>query len=224
MCLVTEPRLENLVVCFKVCEEDLKHLLRLPEAEKFGRNSRNFYVLRPRGNGGQSRRRRVNRRRKRNGSGGISFTVFPKGGSVIATGIGGEEEVRPCLETFAASAGLSSNSTRWERRVVNSTYVGEVQCSAGDFSTYRVLYGQRERIESEREISVSFRTQFFPGILIKFRGQAGSVNLFNNGRYVIVGTSDREQTLSLHQRLCVLMRDYSTTLSPETRCAWTAAT
>lgn len=217
MVRVSEPRVENLVVHFKVPENGRQRLLQTPAAENFDASRRNFYVLRL--NCREHLQSRPCRRRRRHRSkGGLAFTVFPRGGSVIATGISSFSFIDRALEEFALVT-KTGPAGEWYKKVVNSTYSGSVEpADDGDSILRKVAYLK----SADKSISISFRSHFFPGILIKWEGTRGSVNLFNNGRYVLVGLSCKEQVAALRQRLCALMTSCWTTTAPAMSCAWTA--
>ncbi len=222
MCHLPPPAVQNVVVNFRLRPSERDRLLDSAEGRELRRSGRNFYVTKVRQHTLVDDWRRGRERER----GLLSFTVFPKSGSVIATGVRRPSEVPAALAAFAARllpGGADDGPSSWRRRVVNSTYVGRITCS-NRISTHRALarYKRPGATAKESDVSVSFRSHFFPGGLIKWKGLRGSVNLFNNGRYVIVGAARQSDVRHLHRRLCALMRDSSTTLGPGTSCAWTA--
>jgi hypothetical protein len=234
MCFVSEPTLQNLVVHVRLPREESTRelLLGTPAAAASARDSRegrrrrsNFYVLRPDGGCGGERRPAKKRGVRR----GLSFTVFPKGCSVIVTGLSHPDEVVPALRRLAEIVGAPAGEiARWERRTVNSTHTGSVVCSDGRTSIREALDRLRRGAAPDDDddasaASISFRTQFFPGILLRWGDLRGSANLFDNGRYILVGTRREGETRRLYERLCALTRDNWTTLLPGTPCVWTAA-
>ena len=111
--------------------------------------------------------------------------------------------------------------------MVNSTYDGCITCNWKEGSACRALARfKKEQIKNseQRKISVSFRSQFFPGARIRWKGEKceGTVNLFNNGKYVIVGVKKEERAQILYHQLCAIMKTYWTTLNEPTSCVWTA--
>ena len=221
---ISPPDIQNLVVHFRLPKEDLPLLLRMPTARGFLKSSRNFYVHRSPSTGTTTTAAAAvtkgGERKKRKA---ISFTVFPKRGSVIATGVGKESEIVDAIKTFArdSGAGVCTPPDEWERRTVNSTYVGRIINEVG---IYRTLSAIRERIKEQNDTSISlqFRSQFFPGILIKWSGARGSVNVFDNGHYVVVGVRSDAEANILFEQLCALMRESRTTSTSEMSCARTA--
>ena len=123
----------------------------------------------------------------------------------------------------------------WRPRVVNGTYSGAVTCDGvlpeglrpegGGFPACRALAHHWRTApagdEDKRGLAVSFRTQFFPGVRLRWSGGA-TANLFNNGKYVLVGVRRRAQALEAHRRLRALMRTSWTSLGAASGCAWTA--
>jgi TATA-box binding protein (TBP) (component of TFIID and TFIIIB) len=230
MCRISEPVLQNLVLHLRVPAAELPLLLPPPPGS---RRAANFYVVRRR------RRRRegeeeeeeeegenVPRRRRR---GDTTFTVFPSSGSVIATGLRRAREAPPAVSWLAREVGCDDGGggggdgdllllQRWEGRVVNSTHIGAVECTSGVSACRAAAAGA-----DKNGARVSLRTQFFPGVLLKWSGSEGAVNLFNNGKFIIVGVRKEEQVREIHHRLCALMRECWTTFTPGTSCAWSAA-
>lgn len=224
MCRVSRPVVKNLVVHFNVGRERVSLLsstdgriheapdrlrahLRQPRrrGRRVRREATNFYVL---------------------GLAGRTYTVFPASGNVIATGIRDHSRVLPALHAFASLTGLDSSSECGRSaRVVNGTYVGRVECVLPDVSACQALQRYKSDLLQTcrpQSASVTFRSEFFPGARVKWSG-LGSVNLFNNGKYVLVGVKSSGVADRLHEQLCVLMRRHWTTSGRETRCAWTAA-
>ena len=160
----------------------------------------------------------------------LSFTVFPTTGSVIASGLKGREEIPLVLAEFALEvSGLrgegeaTAAARRWRRRVVNSTYAGAVHCRCRGVSTCRVVSRARDSSESIKPaVRISLRSQFFPGSLLRWSDHPGTVNVFNNGKYVIVGAASRRQVAEVHRRLCALISAWWTTFTPPMSCAWSA--
>jgi TATA-box binding protein (TBP) (component of TFIID and TFIIIB) len=216
MCFISEPSLKNVVVCFKVpaCKRGGIRWLLVLRSRKDRHSRRNHFLFRPTGVAGPK------------GNRGLAFTVFPDGGSVIGTGIKNYEGVQPALDEFAFALGglCHSRPESWQRRVVNSTYSGGIICCEKRVSTCRTLarYDKEGERESKKGVSLFFRPQFFPGVLVRVLGQ-GSLNVFNNGRYVLIGVKRRRNAKKLYTRLCALMEMFWTISGTRTSCAWTAA-
>jgi TATA-box binding protein (TBP) (component of TFIID and TFIIIB) len=230
MCRISEPELQNLVMHLRVPAAGVGGLSSSKSAAAAAggrRGGSNFYVVRRerRDGGGGEKRRSPGRRSPR----GTTFTVFPSSGSVIATGLRHLGEAAPAVRWLAGElecdggedAGGDDESLlrRWEGRVVNSTHVGRVECRGPAVSACRVAAAGADKSGAK----ISLRSQFFPGVLIKWSGCEGAVNLFNNGKFIIVGARGDGQVREIHRRLCALMRECWTTFTPPTSCAWTAA-
>lgn len=203
---VSVPQLRNIVVHLKV-----------PLDEEVGRNLSEFKKLgqraRKRGGGGDRLNFFV---RKEEGQ---SFTVFPKSGDVIITGISRPEEARRAFRTLSRRTGRDvSYLLKLPRKLTNSTYSGTVggypslSSPGGSASACEVLaaYEKSKRGRADASVSVSFRSQFFPGARVRFAG-LGTVNLFNNGKYVMVGVRDPRNARVLREKLCAIMRTSLTT-------------
>ncbi len=239
---VSELVLQNCVVHFQIERDLCKRVVNRVEGggkDCMVKKCGNFYVI---------RWRTKNQRRRR-----PSFTFFPASGHVIGTGIiGGEDQFPIALETFARTGGIWSHVftfsqqqqeqpwwRRWKPRVVNSTYTGWLR--GGDGKTYACkTLAENFRAaaaataaaaaaaapvgvdKDKRRVQVSFRSQFFPGARIHWR-DLGTINLFNNGKYVIVGVKNEHEALQARERLCHLLSiPTSVPLSRDTTSAPTA--
>ncbi len=249
MCRVTEPELQNLVVHFRALGEAGEVLvpLRRPPSRGSRPGGGNFYVLlrppppqRLGGGGGDLRPRRRRRRRRRRRlpeeeeeeeeETALSFTVFPSTGSVIASGLRARAEILPVLTDFArevcelrGGGEARAAAGRWGERVVNSTHAGSIECESRGTSACRaVALSRRGRRGDKSAARVSLRSQFFPSSLVRWSDCRGTVSVFNNGRYVIVGSREEEETREVYLRLCALIRANWTTTDRATSCAWSA--
>ena len=166
------------------------------------------------------RRRRSHRRRSRHRKNGNfyvlsclnaeerwSFTIFPGSGHVIATGISDVDDIDRCVLEFCERVGCRSEDLL-RVRVVNTTFVGSVRTvGLGEpFSACKLL-SLNCNVTNGGEAHVSFRSQFFPGVRVKWPCMAGTANVFNNGKYVLVGVTDKSQALQIHNQLCALMTE-----------------
>ena len=180
----------------------LEYLLKPPRVGG-GFKRRNFYVL-----GGRR----------------PTFIVFPKSGHVIATGIREPDDVKEAVDIFAYLFHIPRRHVARELKRVNATYSGGVVCvERVCMSETLACYqsgGSQEGYKSG--LSVTFRSQFFPSVQVKWVGCKGTLNLFNNGKYVLVGVRDREEADKLYRGLCALMEERCTTIAAETSCAWSA--
>lgn len=148
--------------------------------------------------------------------------MFPDTGHINVSNVPHEGEIELALDYLAEAADLCLECTKKApRRIVNSTFVGSVSLPNTRPSTlvYRTLslYAKGGREAEQRHgARVNRRSQFFPGVRIKWERLPGTVQLFNTGRYVIVGVRGREEALRLRTKLCALMREFSTTTAPPT--------
>ena len=106
--------------------------------------------------------------------------------------------------------------------MVNSTYSGKVHgledhgnsaCSlVARYAAAADDGQQHQEKEKRRKVSVNFRSQSFPAVRIRFgEAAAGTVNLFNNGSYVLVGVKGQEEADKSYDELCALMSECSLT-------------
>lgn len=217
MCRVSEPELANIVIFFRVKENCRRKLRRLCSSRWVYKSGKNFDCVRL-GEGGRS----------------VTYTIFPESCCVVATGIRREKRIKSALRRFRVAAALdrSRGEILLPHTVTNSTYSGIVECSGKKEgrevsvcqAVSELYFGEEGGWEAEDDErwSIGFRSQFFPGLRLRWRG-GGTVNLFNNGKYVLVGVRSREQANRLAAELCALMRRCWTTLGGVTWCAWTAA-
>lgn len=236
MCTVSPPRVQNIVVHFQLPREDLPLLLCMPAAADFSRSSRNFYVHHLKTlvtassleshleKAEETKGKRRKKRRKK----GVSFTIFPKGGSIIATGLRNETEIPQILEHFARECGAGARTPpiEWSHRTVNSTYVGKISHEKEDKPglLYHALstIGKRLEREDDKSISINFRSQFFPGILVRWNDLRGSVNVFDSGHYVLVGVKSRAEVDAIFRKLCALIAESLMTMKRQMSYVWTA--
>ena len=154
----------------------------------------------------------------------LSFTVFPKSGHVIVTGVRDHCMVESVLRRLAHALHLPAEEVRLGAKVVNSTFDGHICCEWEGGSACQALARFKRSPEGElhkRDVQVSFRSQFFPGARVRYK-DLGTINLFNNGKYILVGVKRGELAQVLHRELCAIMRTYWTTSTQRTSCAWTA--
>lgn len=132
-------------------------------------------------------------------------------------------------------------------KIINSTYSGHVFCEdlrRGTSILSHVLH-KLVNVSSHLNcyVSVHFRSQVFPGVRLRFQqkqersnsssnntvdkccknsGWKGTVNVFNNGNYVLIGVRSKKEAEFIHSTLCALMKQYWTTLAGDQGCAWSA--
>ncbi len=232
-CRVTKPEVKNIVVHFRLSPRKKKYLKRLKKFVKKlkeGKNN-NTNVVCKNVFSGNFVCIKLN---------GISFTIFPLSGNVIGTGIKRKSHIFKCVNMFLDAIGLRGGIERTLNilRITNSTYSGSIECVCLDSEQITVCQalshlqdydtGEKNSIiddggddEYLKEWDVSFRSQFFPGIRIRHIC-GGTINLFNNGKFVVVGVRSRRKVRQLTKKLCVFMKKCWMTLKEETLCAWNA--
>lgn len=282
---VSDPKLANVVIQFHVSDLDTRKLLeeslRVRTATALQSKRKNFYNVKVKfdddrlpGDFSFLKQRT------------LSFTVFPKSGNVIATGLKDIDEVDFALDLFARMEKIRRE--KWESKWINGTFSGTITYHAPlntkfegprqrctyhfeertvyprqdlDKSPPRVdvagpdaccqheaegegagvrtgedpesdWWPSREKRPDEdfpplsfcqvlarfkkircgddgqpplTEVSIKFRSQFFPGMLVRFDGERGTVNVFNNGSYILVGVTSLKQSKVLQEKICVLM-------------------
>ena len=138
-------------------------------------------------------------------------------------------DVERCCLNQMYSQGLTS--------ITNSTYSGQVLCSDllnGKAVMSHVLANIPKIVEGVHKnckILTHFRSQVFPGVRLRFQEtftqsnklcKKGTVNLFNNGKIVLIGIKSTEAANYIWIELCALMKRYWRTLGQEPKCAWDA--
>ena len=206
-CKVAELSLKNIVLHFKIKRRRLKLLKRyvagLPE--EIRRRERNFVCVKEKG---------------------FSFTIFPHSGNIVATGIRRRDLISRAVLAFIQMTDLPVYKRCLSAlRVTNSTYTGKVQCddiTCGDVTMCQILSAAEDQQIQASKWDISFRSQFFPGIRIRHIAEGGTINLFNNGNFILVGVKSLEQAQRLRQELCVFMKMCWMTLNEATLCVWSA--
>lgn len=187
---VSPPQLKNVVIQLRVSLNDELALrlanLREEKEQQCKRRKLNFFNFKEEG---------------------FAFTVFPSSGDVIITGL--KEVVKiynalRCLSYLIHVPYHMMVQTPW--KITNSTYSGTVKTQEGNTSVCQTLARYKENLCGNGEdVNVSFRSQFFPGARVRF-SKLGTVNLFNNGKYVFVGVKTPEDAEALRDKLCVIMQ------------------
>ncbi len=224
------PRVRNVVALLRVGETAREGAVsaRPPADARFTRNFYNFHRVRTPLTSPAPGSHRPPR---------FAYTVFPRSGLVIATGIPHLDAVARSARVFRReynSAGETAATTDDDDddgegeeedsffsarpRVVNTTFSGRVR-SAGNVLLR--LHQLRARGRLPEDVQVSFRSQCFPGARLRWRSPRGTVNLFRNGRYVMIGVVCPEAARLLHGRLSTLVRTPATaaTIAPVTASA-----
>ena len=144
------------------------------------------------------------------------YTVFPASGCVVATGLRHFPRFlpSPCaeklcplpdvLKTFCNLTGLLPENI-WDVRVTNSTWSGNLRPADGDKETLGSVMEMLHRYsrlmsrggKEEQNVSIDFRSQFFPGARLQRAELTGVINLFNNGSFVLVGVRNETQAEKL---------------------------
>lgn len=221
MCKVSVPTVKNLVIHFNVGKMNIPLLTSKPGSHEPSDRLR-AHLRQPR------KRRRI-RRSVTNfyvvGVSGHSYTVFPGSGNIIATGIQSYSHILPTVRDFTNLSCLDKSSDCVRSiKVVNSTYVGRVECIIPGVSACHALEKYKrdpEVQQNPQSITITFRSQYFPGARIKWNN-IGTVNLFNNGKFVIVGANSSSVIRCLHQKLSAVMKLYWMTSKTGIPCAWVA--
>ena len=130
-----------------------------------------------------------------------SFIIFPRSKNIIISGIENYNKINHVLSLFAKNIGISTISNV-KYKVVNSTYTGIITYEKHT-STFKLLKNRKKENEN---FTINFRSQFFPACKIKWN-KLGTINIFNNGKYVIVGVKSEEQAQELREKLCALMKN-----------------
>jgi hypothetical protein len=210
MCLVEEPVICNCVCNYEVCSRVDKERLNRPEDFFAGVNIKkrsNFYQL---------------------FVFGYTYTVFvdvnndEKPAHIGVTGLPDENYINVCAYLLASSFGINVPRTKG---VCNSTYHGEIYCATPKQNRLPISQLIKEYLDNPLAdfgyLDFSFRPHYFPGVTIKTL-TSGTITLFNNGKYHIVGVTCKEKAKLLHRKLCAIIRHCWRISPPETSCVWIA--
>ena len=161
--------------------------------------------------------------------GKYTYTVFERSGDVIFNGSRTGEELEEGLRLLCELTGHRVEPTRKTARVVNGTYSGRIECvdlqqrgasvmrCLSDFCKSGGSSGENAHVE------INFREQFFPGARMRNRQLQGTINVFNNGSYVIIGAKSDEEAEKQRQWLTAVISASWTNSGAHPACAWTAA-
>jgi TATA-box binding protein (TBP) (component of TFIID and TFIIIB) len=186
------------------------------------------------------------------GNANPSFTLFPKSGDVIVTGMKKESMLQECAERFCALTNTSLVDAEaelrtlitptidtWEYRkeltavvkpwITNMTYSGVIGCqsirrSKKQIAVMEAIARYSEMHRNDVSVSISMRSTFFPGAYLKHGDKRGVINVFRNGSYVIVGVRSKQEAKVLRDWLFVIMKEYWMTLKRGFPCACFAGT
>ena len=219
MCGVTRPVLQNVVVHFKVKGGEISKAVCKSIVEPSTRQKKR-------------QKKKSEGRRKERGEGRnffilddrvATYTVFPNSGDIAATGLNDKEGVKSATSRFEELCGLEVEEK--SVRITNSTYSGKIVCrdlDQGRASVVQVLTLFADSLPERSPVCVNFRSQFFPGAKLKHDELNGTVNIFNNGSYVIIGVRSRGEAERLQEWLGAIMAEFWTTMAQATACAWIA--
>ena len=166
------------------------------------------------------------------------FTIFPASGSVVATGLrafpsglpartADEMDTLPdVLKTFNELTGIPATEIR-EIKVTNSTWSGSLRpkdVTPEELGSVMRVISDYSQLTSGKDgsemFSVDFRSQFFPGVRMQHTGMAGTINLFNNGSFVIVGVRKASEAVMHLRWLAAIMNKFWKRPGAGTSCAW----
>jgi hypothetical protein len=160
---------------------------------------------------------------------GYTYTIFvnmkkiEKPAHIGVTGLPSMDYINVAAVLLAGSFGIEVPKSQG---VCNSTYHGRIECTVDaedKISIYELLTEYFENpIPLLGKLDFSFRPHYFPGVTIKTAGH-GTITLFNNGSYHIVGVNSKQKALRLHHTLCVIIQHCWRTTAPAMSCVWTAA-
>ena len=189
-----------------------------------GKSGRNFYT--------------VKSKEYRN----VSFIIFPYSGNVIVTGIRDEKGIHDVLLNAAELFGYRTltEMCRSTPTVINSTWCGEVVCYFYSIPAGKTRLGWNNKLLPKKyvmsvisryshanmnnaDLVCNPRSSFFPGVKLRHQKLRGTINLFNSGKYVLVGVRNKREASKLHAWLSAIMKKFWTTNIREIPCAFPAA-
>ena len=181
------------------------------------------------------------RRRKRGGEGGktdvtvnevLVYTIFPQKGYVNVSGVRGFDRIPLAVNLF--NDAFKSHVKLAETVVDNSTSSGRLLCcthrTSGKLSLPRFKrFLDTDPRARQQRLCLGLRPFHFPGGILRFRSDCckkkklGSVILFSNAKYVIVGAKSTEDIQAIHQSVCALTTACTKTSTLGTWSALTVA-
>lgn len=140
------------------------------------------------------------------------YTVFPKSGHVNVSGIKSFESVGAATNHFLQSLCVSVCSPI---QCDNSTTSGKLSRPVALFK-----FDELARREKNLPFSVSIRPHFFPAVLLRSKNtsnksegnedQTGSIIIFSNGKFVIVGCKSHSAIEWTKEKLSSILVDLDT--------------
>ena len=175
---------------------------------------------------------------------GAVYVIFPSTRSVIITGVSGDET--RLAHAFDKLVTLLRDIDKFKRvlrsddvnvvqspvprnvRIVNSTFTGRlVDATSGLALTSGTAHNVLKHVSYmgrlKEDVTISFRSQFFPAARVRW-SSLGTVNVFSNGNFVIVGSKETNTAKIMEKKLCVLINGSLTTMTPPRSYALSAAT
>jgi hypothetical protein len=141
-----------------------------------------------------------------------------------------DDQIPAAITTFSRITDIPPQEVT-EMRVTNSTWSGsllpaeKVPVQLG--SVMEVLSNYSDWLTTEgselaHQVSISFRSQFFPGARLQHLRLKGTINLFNNGSFVIVGVEKACQVRKLLLWISAIMNAHWKNPLGGKSCAWIA--
>jgi hypothetical protein len=173
------------------------------------------------------------------------YTIFPASGSVVVTGLRQmptvtqfvdkvsklrDDQIPAAITTFSRITDIPPQEVT-EMRVTNSTWSGTLlhpsnkEVKLGSVMEVLSSYSDwlnRENEKKAHEVSISFRSQFFPGARLQHLRMRGTINLFNNGSFVIIGVTKAWHVRRLLVWLSAIMNEHWKNPLGGKSCAWIA--
>ncbi len=142
----------------------------------------------------------------------FTYTIFPRRGHVNATGIRDFSTIEKSVSCFNELCGSHVNFHKI--KIGNSTLSALIKTCAF-FPLVRIA----SQTHFTHHFVVSFRPDFFPGVVFRRKNQEKGTNiLFSSGKIVTVGCVREEEAKNIQEILCALIHQMlmSTTSTLET--------
>ena len=125
------------------------------------------------------------------------YCVFDKNKHINASGIKDFDDIKGAVNAFNVQ--FHTNIDVNNISVDNTTVSGKL-----DTELYSVCISKILAEKEKHFANVKIRSRVFPSIIIRPKNKSGTIILFNNNKFIIVGCKSRELVHNTYCLLCVL--------------------
>lgn len=151
---------------------------------------------------------------------GYVYTIFLKNGHVNVSGIKNFKAIKGAMETFNDQF---DTNIQFDNITVDNT------TASGRLPQEKIcLYRLAKDHKQENELTISIRPHYFPSAVIRQKQKKeegkrrkGTIVLFSNGKYNILGCKTKESIEKTFEQLCVLTKTLLLTRAQPLKCVLT---